>query len=223
MTNPSTAGRLLALVAASLLLLTVAACSGSDDGPVRAADPAAAPGAPADAPAPPSSVPAAPGEVRSTGLPTVMDTGDGAELCLGAIAESYPPQCGGPAITNWDWAAYEYFDEQGDVRWGTFAVTGTWDGSAFTVTDAITGALYDPMPPEPVVLPEPSVTYDADELEGISRGLADELPGYQGSYVDDAGHVLADVIYDDGSLQEYVDAAYGAGVVVVNGALVDVE
>ena len=209
-------------LAAPLLLIALVACSG-DDGSTTAADPAAAPGAPAEAPRPPTSVPAASGEVRSTALPTVMDTGDGAELCLGAIAESYPPQCGGPAITNWDWAAYEYYDEQGDVRWGTFAVTGTWDGTAFTVTDALTGALYDPMMAEPVVLPEPSVTYGDAELQGISDALADELPGYQGSYVDDAGHVLTDVLYDDGTLQAYVDEAYGAGVVVVNGALVDVE
>jgi hypothetical protein len=213
----------MALMLAPLLLLAVTACTG-DDGPASAADPAAAPAAPADTddPQPPAAVPAAPGEVRSTGLPTVMDTGDGAELCLGAIAESYPPQCGGPAITNWDWSEQEYFDEQGGTRWGTFAVTGTWDGTSFTVTDAITGALYDPMVPEPVVLPEPSVAYGPDELEGISGSLADDLPGYQGSYVDQDGHVLVDVLYDDGSLQEYVDAAYGAGVVVVNGALVDV-
>lgn len=218
--------RILSIPALALLsALSLAACSG-DDGSASASDPAA-PGAQADAPQPPTAVPAAPGRVRSTGLPTVMDTGgEGAtaELCLGAIAESYPPQCSGPTIVNWDWAAQKgTFDQQDDVRWGTYAVTGTWDGTAFTVTDALTGALYDPMMPEPVVLPDPSVSYSAAELEGIARDLGDDLPGYQGSYADESGHVLVDVLYDDGNLQSYVDAAYGADVVVLDAALADVE
>ena len=36
------------------------------------------------------------------------------------------------------------------------------------------------------------------------------------------GHVLVDVYYDDGTLQEWADATYGAGVVLVSSALVDV-
>lgn len=211
-----------ATLLALLLVLAASGCSGGDS-PTQAADPAAAPDSPAEQPEPPAEVPAAPGKVRSTGLPTVMDTGDGAELCLGAVAESYPPQCSGPAITNWDWAEQEGYDEQGSTRWGTFAVTGTWDGTSFTVTDALTGALYDSMVPEPVVLPEPSVSHSVAELEAIAEGLADELPGYQGAFADGEGHVLVDVTYDDGTLQRYVDEAYGAGVVVVNGALVDLE
>lgn len=202
------------------LTLSLSACSG-DDASATATDPAA-PGSPADAPQPPDAVPPAPGKVRSTGLPTVMDTGAGAVLCLGAVAESYPPQCGGPAIPNWDWATYDgTYEEQGDVRWGMYAVTGTWDGTSFSVTDAIMAALYDSVVPEPVVLPEPSVAYDQAELEDISEALATDLPGYQSSSADGEGHVLADVTYDDGTLQAYVDEAYGAGVVVLNGALSD--
>jgi hypothetical protein len=44
------------------------------------------------------------------------------------------------------------------------------------------------------------------------------VPGVQGAYGAD-GHVLIDVIYDDGTYQDYVDAAYGDGVVVVSPAL----
>jgi hypothetical protein len=32
------------------------------------------------------------GLVRTTSLATVLDDGDGAELCVGGVAESYPPQ-----------------------------------------------------------------------------------------------------------------------------------
>ncbi len=151
-----------------------------------------------------------------------MDTGDGPQLCLGAIAESYPPQCGGPVVRGWDWEAQKpNFEKQGDIRWGTFAVTGTWDGTTFTVTDAIPGALYDPMPVEPEPLPEPTRDYTQAELQGIADDLGSTLPGAQGGYPDEEGHVLVDVTYDDGSLQDYADATYGEGVVVVTGALVD--
>lgn len=211
--------RLTAL--ALITTIALAGCGGSDGDDDVATDP----GGTGDGPAAPAAPPAAPGDVRSRNLITVMDkdvTDDVVELCLGAIAESYPPQCGGPVITNWDWAAQKgMFDEQGDVRWGTFAVTGTWDGTSFTVSDAIPGALYDPMPEEPPTYPEPSKDYTDDELAGFGEDLMD-VPGVLGAYGAD-GHVLVDVNYDDGSYQDYVDATYGDGVVVVTGALVDVE
>lgn len=215
------------LAPALLLTLSVAltACSG-DDGPATATDPAAgAAGSEAptsEAPAAPTAVPAAPGPVRSRDLATVMDTGDGPELCLGAVAESYPPQCGGPAITGWRWADHVgSFEQQGEVRWATYAVTGTWDGTAFTVTGALSGALYDPMVVEPAELPAPTVEHTRAELVAIATTLGSDLPGADGGYADDQGHVLVDVTYDDGTLQDYVDATYGAGVVVVSGQLVD--
>ena len=205
---------------ALLLILTATACGGSDAGDDVATDPGGSAG-----PQPPTAVPAAPGDVRSRNLVTVMDQDAGddlVELCLGPIAESYPPQCGGPAITNWDWKSTDgMFEQQGDVRWGTFAVTGTWDGAAFTVREAIPAALYDPMPEEPPVYPEPSVAHTDEELAAFAEELM-EIPGVQGAYGAD-GHVLVDVTYDNGSYQDYADEAYGDGVVVVTGALVDVE
>lgn len=200
------------------LSLSLAACGGDGDDDV-------ATDSGGSGPEPPTSVPAAPGDVRSRNLVTVMDEDakdDLVELCLGPIAESYPPQCGGPAITNWDWDAVDgMFEQQGDVRWGTFAVTGTWDGTAFSVGESIPGALYDPMPEEPPVYPEPSKDYTDEQLAGFAEDLMD-VPGVQGAYGAD-GHVLVDVTYDDGTYQDYVDEAYGDGVVVVTGALVDVE
>lgn len=206
------------------LSLSVAGC-GSDGGDDIATDPGGGPGSPGG-PQPPTAVPAADGEVRSRDLVTVMDadaTDDLVELCLGAVAESYPPQCGGPAITNWDWDSLDgMFEQQGDVRWGTFAVTGTWDGTAFTVSDAIPAALYDPMPQEPPVYPDPSFDYSDLALEDIAEELM-QVPGVQGAYADtETRHVLVDVTYDDGTYQDYADAQYGDGVVVVTGALVDV-
>ncbi len=67
---------------------------------------------------------AAPGPVRTRDLVVVMDTGAGPEMCLGAVAESYPPQCSGPAIEGWSWRDQQAFEKVGDVRWGYFALTG---------------------------------------------------------------------------------------------------
>lgn len=206
-----------ALVALCLAVPLLASCGGDDP-----ADTATDPGG--SGLERPSEVPAAPGKVRSANLATVMDTGPldsgTVELCLGPVAESYPPQCGGPAITNWQWSDRAgMFEQQGEVRWGTFAVTGTWDGTSFTLDEAIPGALYDPMFEEPAPLPEPAEDYTPAELETIAEDVG-SLPGAQGSYADD-GHVLVDVLYDDGSFQDWADEEYGDHVVAVSSALVD--
>ena len=112
------------------------------------------------------------GPVPTRNLATVMDTGS-PELCLGPIAESYPPQCGGPALIDWDWADHKgTFDQQGDVRWGTYAVTGTWDGTSFTATEAVPGALYDPaMPRAHAHATGRDGDYSDPELEQIASEL----------------------------------------------------
>jgi hypothetical protein len=48
-------------------------------------------------------------------------------------------------LAGWDWArARGYFEKQSGVRWGLFALTGTFDGSTLVVTkDPIPGSLYD--------------------------------------------------------------------------------
>ncbi len=204
-------------VLAAIVLVTLApltACGGDDGG--TASDPAGTtPGT-----STPTEVPAAPGKVHTRGLVTVMDTGS-PELCLGPVAESYPPQCGGPPIDGWDWEEYNgVFEQQGKVRWGQFAVTGRWDGSTFTVTGAIPAALYDAMAPEEPTVPKPERAYDQAELEDIATELGKDLPGANGAFADQ-GHVFVDVTYDDGSLQAWADEEYGTNVVIVVPALVD--
>lgn len=206
------------LAALTALVLAGSACSGDEDSDDVARDPA--PTASTSSGPPAAAVPDGP--VRTVDLATVMDTGS-PELCLGPIAESYPPQCGGPALLDWDWAEHEgTYDQQGDIRWGTYALTGTWDGTSFTASDAVPGALYDPAMPTPSPTPTPATAYDAAELEQVATELQD-APGVLGAYGGEGseGHVLVDVIYDDGTLQEWADTTYGAGVVLVGAALVD--
>ncbi len=102
---------------AALLLAATGCSSGSDD---RAEDPRG----PGDGP---------------TAIPTpavVMDV-ERPELCTGPIAESWPPQCSGPAIRDWRWGDFEGdYERVGDVRWGEFVIEGYLDGDEFVVTSA---------------------------------------------------------------------------------------
>ena len=67
------------------------------------------------------------------------------------MAEPYPPQCSGIPLKGWDWSDHpDLYDQEGDTKWGSFAVTGTFDGTTFTVTGAVPAALYDPAAEEPV-------------------------------------------------------------------------
>ena len=77
---------------------------------------------------------------------TVLDDGEGPELCLGAMAASYPPQCGGPSVIGWDWNWYVgQFEEAAGVRWGLFTLTGTYDAGAdaFTAIEVVNGTDYE--------------------------------------------------------------------------------
>lgn len=199
----------LALTAA---LLVLAGC-GSDGGTTVVTDP--------PPPAAPTSIPAAPGGVWTYNIATVMDTGS-PELCLGPVAESYPPQCSGLPISGWDWADHKgTYEESQGTRWGSYAVGGTWDGETFTYADAVTAALYDPAARPSPSYPTPSIERSEEELTRIADELGD-LPGALTSFPMD-GRAHVDVVYDDGSLQVWANEQYGDGVVVVTSMLVDQE
>ena len=87
-------------------------------------------------PATPSASPSAPGRLVTTGGPvTVLDDGDGTELCLGGFRASYPPQCGGPRLVGWDWSEHTGdFERSEDMRWGEFVVTGRFEPKTQTMT-----------------------------------------------------------------------------------------
>ncbi|MBS2936659.1 hypothetical protein KDN32_02755 [Nocardioides sp. J2M5] len=266
--------------------LALSACSTEQD--MRAVDPAAdeVSGSETLAPDPGSAPDPMPDGPVRTDLVTVLDNGSGPQLCLGAVAESYPPQCGGPAVEDFEWGDVGSETAAG-VTWGQYALTGTFDGSTFTVTDAIPAALYDTMgepaagglepacddaeatdqakaTPEDMdatlqaasALPtyatawlsggtiSVAVTGDADAAEetlrqtwggllcvttvektdadlnevntALQQALGDRLLT-SGSSAPDS--LDARVVFDDGSIQEWADATYGAGLVRVTSAL----
>ena len=210
------------LATALACLLLVAAC-GTDDGG-RATDPAASSPS-AAAPTAPSTggIPPAAGPVTTRGLATVMDTGR-PELCLGPVADSFPPQCRGIPLQGWDWSQHrEQYDVQGDVRWGEFAVTGTFDGTTMHVTGAVPSAVYDPAEPADVPMPTGDAGTHGPDQAGIERKLREHpMPGTLSVYPTPAG-VVVEVVHDDGSLQARADAAYGPGAVAVVSMLVPVN
>jgi len=166
---------------------------------------------------------AALGEVAGQG--TVIQTGDALpQLCLGAIAESFPPQCSGPEVTGWDWDTVDGEQTAGDVTFGAYAVTGTWDGTTFGATSAITLALYDPMPfVDPLMDEANAGDTDPAELEKIQTDIDKAKgPNLLGSGIIN-GYLFVDVLYDDGTLQSSVDAKYLPDAVAIRPALKDVE
>jgi hypothetical protein len=201
----------LAPVPALAAALLLAACGTTID-----------PGATAPTTVPPVvSVPAADGPV--TGVGTVIETADGEpELCLGPVAESWPPQCEGVPLSGWSWAEHEP-EQVADTgptstSWGSFAVTGTFDGQVLTVTDAVPLALYDTVAePSPSPAPTPELTEQqwaavTEEVQAAPGLLTVDRP-------DGTGPVQVAVVHDDGSVQAWADASFGIGAVVVTSAL----
>lgn len=100
----------------------------------------------ARAPSPPSS--SAGTQEYETTATVLARSGGRPELCLGAIATSYPPQCGGPIVIGWDWDAVDGEESANGVRWTEATVRGRYDGKAFTLTAP-------PMAPRPTGRPAP--------------------------------------------------------------------
>lgn len=82
---------------------------------------------------------------------TVLESPEhGPQLCIGAIMESYPPQCEGPDLVGWSWDAVSGWQSASGRTWGRYRVVGTWDGERLTVTEP-------PAPADPAAMPdEPS-------------------------------------------------------------------
>lgn len=177
-------------LAALALAVALTACSPEAEPEPRAVDPAGSPVTRPDA------VPAAEGEVRTRGPVTVLDDGDGAELCLGGVAESLPPQCGGPRLIGWDWAEHPEHEDVSGVKWGDFAVTGTFDGTDVTPTEVVPQEDYDgpePSDEEPLGTPcdEPAGGWQPADPAGATPEAMDEtlrvasaLPGYAMAWLD---------------------------------------
>lgn len=76
------------------------------------------------------------GPLLHTGSGTVIERAEhGPELCLGPIASSLPPQCRGVPLVGWQWDAVSDQESAAGTTWGSYSVTGTFDGKVLTVTE----------------------------------------------------------------------------------------
>lgn len=168
---------------------------------------------------PPSGI-AAGGEVIGQG--TVLQIDDAPpQFCLGAVRESYPPQCDGPEILGWDWESVDGAETASGVTWGAYALQGIWDGERFTVTQpAMLLALYDPMPfVDPYTDPENGGTTEESRLVEIQEELSADPELRPLTSGPQNGYLFASYVYDDGDLQRYFADRYGSDVVHVVSAL----
>lgn len=212
----NTAFRLTASLAAVAALGLLASCATPrDDAPAPGATP---PRFGDVAPALPQ------GDVLAIG--TVMDKpldrgGRAIELCLGPMAQSYPPQCGGIPIEGWDWEAVDGEERAADHIWGAYAVTGAYDGHSFAVTgEPVMLALFDPMAPEDPTGGEAGATPET-ALERVQQIVTERLegdPNLRGAYTQN-GYVWVEVLWDDGTYQDAADDEFGEGVVIVQSLL----
>lgn len=157
------------------------------------------------------------GPVSATGM--VIDASGDVEICLGIVMESYPPQCVGVPVDGWTWDQVDGSEASGEVRWGSYAAQGTYDGERFTLTDPPTLlALYDPMPND-----DPTQGVDGHTDDRELSLVQDEVVAWLGTDAltswPERGYVWVQVVWDDGTLQDAVDAAYGEGVVIVTSAI----
>lgn len=131
---------------------------------------------------------------------TVLESPEhGPQLCF-AVAESLPPQCGGPDITNWSWAKAAGEESANGTTWGDYVVYGTYADGAFTLTrpPADPADAEQPVEEEPgfeTSCPEPEDGWfpadrpridDNGEGRTVERAAtaAASLPGYAGLWLD---------------------------------------
>jgi hypothetical protein len=154
---------------------------------------------------------------------------DSAELC-GAVAESYPPQCGGLPVTGWDWGSVEHEEAEG-VRWGSYIVTGTFDGRSLVLTE-------EPVPTSEVDMEdypnlqyqepqigEPAEDLSAEELQAIADELVAAFPRYvYGGWADEQhGVALVDTLLVTPELEAYAAEHFPEDTVAFSAMLKPVE
>jgi hypothetical protein len=116
--------------------------------------------------------------------------------------ESLPPQCGGPDLVGWDWAAVDGEESRSGTTWGDYSVTGTWDGHRLTLTepagpsapadDTERTELTSPCdpPPEGWAAVDPATTTDA--ARSAAFDYANEQPDFAGGWLDNSINPAAD-------------------------------
>lgn len=146
---------------------------------------------------------------------TVIDSGDGPELCLGGVSTSLPPQCSGPIATGLEMG--EWSEEANGVRWGERTVTVTWppvDGVVELIEDTPIEILeYDlPMSDLPEECRDQTLGAGSGPINEYARSLGDHNGGL---YVANSGDIVLQVVGDPEPHREALAEHGGACVIEV--------
>jgi hypothetical protein len=200
-------------------LLALAACGSERADPTAGSDSASDDGPPADV-VPDDYT----GRFSGANLTVLSSPDHGPQLCS-AVAESYPPQCGGPDIDGWDWSEVEYESASG-TRWGAYDVVGSFSDGVFTLTETPA----DPTPPDPdddFGCPEPcdpATDLTARELQQIVDQIVADRPDVQTVWSDPrAGTVGVTVWVAYEGLWRQLAAEHGADVIDLDGVLEPID
>jgi hypothetical protein len=163
---------------------------------------------------------------------TVLESPEhGPELCLGGVAESFPPQCGGPAIEDWSWDTIDGAQSANGTTWAEAYVAGTWDPErqVFTVTearppnDADRERLARPQSDFSVPCPEPAEGWPARNQEWPGDQVT-AIDGYAGAWLDDSQQVMTVKFTGDTAQAEAaVRAIYSDALCIVPAAHTEAE
>lgn len=180
-----------------------------------------------------SSFPKAAYTVTTRSRTTVIDDGERPPQLCSFVQESLPPRCEGVDLAGWDWESVAgSFKERDDVRWGVYAVTGTYsfDTDELSVESATTD---DPDAgiggERPTGECPDGSGRTPEELRAIYDQVATgflefELGIHSYWWGDDGCGALAiGVAFDDGRLQEALDDEYGEGATIVDPLLHSTE
>lgn len=172
--------------------------------------------------------------VLTTRYPVMVVEREDVRLCVGGMLGLYPPGCmGDVGLIGWDWAAVPgTYEEDMDVRWGEYVVTGTYDVAANELTVVSVDARAEepiveesPMgPPMPTACPEPDGGWRIidestanQEALGAVGSVATTLDGYATMWID--GTPLPPVPEDSDPLAQMQHYALNAGLNIVTVAV----
>ncbi|MEU6857418.1 hypothetical protein AB0B28_00875 [Glycomyces sp. NPDC046736] len=154
---------------------------------------------------------------------------DAAELC-GAVAESYPPQCGGLPVSGWDWDAVDH-EEASGVRWGMYVVTGTFDGKSLVLTEEPVPTAEIDMSEHPEwqysepELGDPAEDLSVTELQAMADEMAAEFPAivFSGWADEQHGVAIVDTVLVTPELEAFAAERYPEDTVAFSAMLNPVE
>lgn len=121
----------------------------------------------------------------------LQQDGQPPQLCVGGVAESYPPQCGGPELVGFAWEDAPEHESAAGVTWGAATVVGTFDGERFHLSEPLTqqppegwgepgDAEFPQLCDDPYRGGEESWREDREAAEQASHALGRELQALDG-------------------------------------------